>query len=730
MAGFPEGSALKSQIARRHLAGRGWRVVFIAATVTGIIALATLLFTIINDSFGLVAVQNSVSPSLLALRVDEGRLLAAPGTLSSEDDELLAQGVMDDPNGIGFFGYAYYREHQESLRAVAVDGTLPSQRSAEDGTYPLSRPLYLYTSASILQEKPQVAAFLSYYVQNVNEQVLDVGYFPVSEAVLAADAEELLGALGEEGSVLPTVSPERYDEPIAIAGSSTVFPLTERILSGFAGAGYSGAATLESAGSTAGLRRFCVEADTDIANASRPIQVAEYETCRSVGREPLELRVGTDTLVVVVNPQNSFLQDVTLDELRQIFSTAIVWADVNPAWPAEPISRYVPGQDSGTLDFFTETVFQRELADLSKAELVDVLAASISSGLGRRLERDQLFFEDKLVFETPDGYNQACAADPPASACSLPARDQEDVYHLVVERVVRPDVVAAWTLADSILRRPAVLAEAQADHPNAEVEFRSWLSGTFITSPQSSTPEFAGVRTAILGTLWVIVITILFSFPVGVGAAIYLEEYATDNRLNRLIQTNINNLAGVPSIIYGMLGLAIFVRALERITSGSSLGLVQDAATANGRTILSAGLTLGLLILPIIIISAQEAIRAVPNSMRQASLGLGATQWQTIWHHVLPSAFSGILTGTILAMSRAIGETAPLVVVGASTFITVDPDGPFSKFTVLPIQIYQWTSRPQAEFRNIAAAAIIVLLVLLIALNASAVLLRQRFSRR
>jgi phosphate transport system permease protein len=227
----------------------------------------------------------------------------------------------------------------------------------------------------------------------------------------------------------------------------------------------------------------------------------------------------------------------------------------------------------------------------------------------------------------------------------------------------------------------------------------------------------------------VVAITILFSFPIGVGAAIYLEEYAHKERLlNRLIQTNINNLAGVPSIIYGMLGLAIFVRILELFTSGAFLG-IGDQSTANGRTIISAGLTLGLLILPLIIINGQEAIRAVPNSLRQAGFGLGATHWQVIWHHVLPSAMPGVLTGTILAVSRAIGETAPLVVVGASTFIALDPSGPFSKFTVLPIQIYQWTSRPQDEFRNLAAAAILVLLILLLSLNASAVLLRNRFDR-
>ena len=159
-------------------------------------------------------------------------------------------------------------------------------------------------------------------------------------------------------------------------------------------------------------------------------------------------------------------------------------------------------------------------------------------------------------------------------------------------------------------------------------------------------------------------------------------------------------------------------------------GTVEGTTTANGRTVLSAGLTLGLLILPLIIIQAQEAIRAVPSSLRQAGMALGATKWQTIWHHVIPTALPGILTGAILAMSRAIGETAPLVVVGASTFITIDPEGPFAKFTTLPIQIYQWTSRPQDEFRNIAAAAILVLLVMLLLLNASAVFLRNRYSRR
>ncbi len=341
------------------------------------------------------------------------------------------------------------------------------------------------------------------------------------------------------------------------------------------------------------------------------------------------------------------------------------------------------------------------LEELSKEQLTEILADHVSRGLMRRFENDMPFEE----------------------------RTREDVYLLVMERVVEPKIVKSWALVDSLFHRADIIAEAAADYPEATLEFRSWITPSFLTQPQSSQPELAGVRTALLGSLWTIAITILVAFPIGVGAAIYLEEYAAENTANRIIQTNINNLAGVPSIIYGMLGLAIFVRAMEPLTSGTLLGTA-DPTTANGRTILSAGLTLALLILPVIIINAQEAIRAVPRSLRQASYGVGATKWQTIWYHVLPNALPGILTGTILAISRAIGETAPLVVIGASTFITLDPTGPFSKFTTLPIQIYQWTARPQDQFRNLAAAAIVVLLVLLLTLNATAVLLRNRYSRR
>jgi phosphate transport system permease protein len=341
------------------------------------------------------------------------------------------------------------------------------------------------------------------------------------------------------------------------------------------------------------------------------------------------------------------------------------------------------------------------LDNLNRDELIIVLQTHISAGLFRQLGREKPYIE----------------------------RSIEDIRSLIDKNVIEPTIVKSWDLYTSLFKKATIRSEMEFNYPNAELRFRSWLNGQFLIQPQNNQPDFAGVRTAILGSLWTITITILFAFPLGVGAAIYLEEYAQDTAVNRLIRTNINNLAGVPSIIYGMLGLAIFVRALAPLTSGAIFGLT-DLTTANGRTILSAGLTLALLVLPLIIINGQEAIRAVPLSLRQASYALGATKWQTVWYHVLPNAISGILTGTILAISRAIGETAPLVVIGASTFIDFDPSSPFSKFTTLPIQIYQWVSRPQAEFRNIAAAAIIVLLIMLLTLNAFAVIMRNRYSRR
>jgi phosphate transport system permease protein len=239
------------------------------------------------------------------------------------------------------------------------------------------------------------------------------------------------------------------------------------------------------------------------------------------------------------------------------------------------------------------------------------------------------------------------------------------------------------------------------------------LSLQFITSFPSRFPEQAGIQAALLGSIYVVLIAGFLAFTLGVGAAIYLEEYATRSKIAAIIQTNIANLAGVPSIVYGLLGLEIFVRYL---------GL--------GKSVLAGGLTLALLVLPIVIIAAQEAIRAVPPSLREGGFALGATRWQVVWNLVLPYGFPGILTGVILAVSRALGETAPLIVMGALTFVPFAPDGPLSRFTVLPIQIFNWVSRPQEGFHVNAAAGIIVLLILLLSMNAVAVYLRNRFQKK
>ena len=424
----------------------------------------------------------------------------------------------------------------------------------------------------------------------------------------------------------------------------------------------------------------------------------------------------------------------------------------------------------------------------------------------------------------------------------------QQLQALVRQQVVEEEILESWPLLDAIFNYDKIEERVAQKYPQAKIiRYHSWLGGEYLSSPMSQTPADAGLRTAILGSISLMVIVVAFALPVGVGAAIYLEEYAGHGLFSRIVETNVRNLAGVPSIIYGLLGLTILVRILAPITSGMLFGYnvespknaivttriadaldievttdeltsefveiasdtnvvtneqfeelitifqdtgtyslsndgelpVEEAAprlaeffdlelietvidselflvpregtstlsdeqfialssalsatgsfTVNGRTILSAGLTLALLILPIIIINGQEALRAVPNTIREASYGLGATKWQTIWRQILPVALPGILTGTILAVSRAVGETAPLIVVGASTFITFDPTSPFSKFTAIPIQINNWAKEPDPQFKNVAAAAIIVLLVLMLALNAIAIFLRNRYSKR
>jgi phosphate transport system permease protein len=268
-------------------------------------------------------------------------------------------------------------------------------------------------------------------------------------------------------------------------------------------------------------------------------------------------------------------------------------------------------------------------------------------------------------------------------------------------------LAAAWlALALVIALLVTILTDLIAD---------GWsrLSWKFLTSFPSRRPEEAGIFSAWVGTVYVMALTALIALPVGIGAAIYLEEFASRNWFARLVELNISNLAGVPAIIYGLLGLQVFVRWFRM-----------------GESVLAGACTLALMSLPVIIVASREALRAVPNSIREAALALGATKWQTVRDHVLPLALPGILTGTILALSRAIGEAAPLVTIGALTFVAFLPKSPFDPFTVLPIQAFNWVSRPQPEFHQNAAAALLVLLALLLLMNGTATYLRNRYQQR
>jgi len=245
----------------------------------------------------------------------------------------------------------------------------------------------------------------------------------------------------------------------------------------------------------------------------------------------------------------------------------------------------------------------------------------------------------------------------------------------------------------------------------------SMLSLEFLTSfPSQVFPENGGIYPALIGSLWLLGLTGLISVPLGLGAAIYLEEYAQDTRINRIIEINISNLAGVPSVIYGLLGLGIFVELLAPVTGGGS--------------VLTGALTLSLLILPVIIVATREALRAIPESLREGGYALGATRWEVIWSHLLPRAMPGALTGIILALSRAVGEAAPILVVGVSLYQTYVTAGPFDGYMALPTQIYDWISRPQEVFQSSAAAGIVVAMAVLLLANSFAIWLRNRFQQR
>jgi phosphate transport system permease protein len=295
-------------------------------------------------------------------------------------------------------------------------------------------------------------------------------------------------------------------------------------------------------------------------------------------------------------------------------------------------------------------------------------------------------------------------AEDAATASSFRASSRDAIRRRIQDAVFQ--LVAVSVLAIAVAALALLLVDVISDGGGR-------LNWQFLTSLPSRRAASAGIYNALVGSIFVIAVTAALSLPIGVAAAVYLEEYGGRSRLARLIEINIANLAAVPSIIYGLLGLGLFVRAMGM-----------------GRSVLAGAATLALLVLPVVILSTREALRTVPKSIREGSYALGATKWQTIWHQVLPMAVPGVLTGLILSLSRAIGETAPLITIGALTYVPFAPDSLSSPFTVLPIQIFNWVSRPQAGFHANAAAGIIVLLMLLVMMNAAAIVLRDRLQRR
>ena len=538
-AGYPEGQSLHSFVDRRKRVGQMWHSVFLAATVLGVIALLALLYNVMTESFGYVAYQNEVDPSTLTLNYYKDQVLSAKRLATSEDDNELVKGIKDRPTAVGFFGYSYYAANQDGLKLLPVDGVAPSPETVASGQYSLTRPLYLYTAASVLEEKPQLAAFLSHYLRHTNDERVATGFFPAPQELVDESLQRLERSAGQG-----LLEPGAATGEIVAAGSSTVAPLTQAVADDFKAAGFGGEVGIDISGTAAGFEAFC-SGQADLVNASRAANREEILKCRKAGRPLLEFRVGTDGLAVVTSAKNDFLGGASSEQFQEIFTTADRWSDIDPSYPDKPVLHYIPGTESGTLDFFVSTVFPNTLAEAPTADKIAMLKANVSAGRARAL----------------------------AAAKAFELRTDLELDQLLTDEVVKPKIAATWSLIESIFSRAAIEEEA-LQIPNSRLDFRSWVTVDFLTSPQSSKPEYAGVRTAILGSLWVVFIAFIVSVPLGVGAAVYLEEFAGQSRVGRFIETNINNLAGVPSIIYGMLGLAVFVRAMEAMTSGRIFGAV------------------------------------------------------------------------------------------------------------------------------------------------------------
>ncbi|MGQ0600735.1 MAG: PstS family phosphate ABC transporter substrate-binding protein [Anaerolineales bacterium] len=396
----------------------------------------------------------------------EAAILNSENTQFSEDDNVLVQGVEGGKYAIGYFGYAYYVEEADKLKAVPiskndpVEGVEPNEDNVNNAKYPLARPLFIYSDAKILQEKPQVAAFIKFYLDSLADNITDVGYFPAPESTLWRAYGNLYRALGVEVDVTTTAG------DIVTAGSSTVFPLTEKMAEVYQNEGAQGTVTVDSIGTGAGFERFCKSGETDISNASRAIKKEETEACQAIGREPVEFRVGTDALAVVVSADNTFVDYLTLAELATAFSTAKTWADVRAGWPAEPIQRFSPGTDSGTFDYFVEAV-------MAPANLVDD-KANIEAGEKAILnsENTQFSEDDNVLAQGVEGganalgyfgYAYYAAEGDKLRAIPISAKDADPA------KAITPDVASVNAGTYPLARPLFIYSDAKVMQEKAQV---------------------------------------------------------------------------------------------------------------------------------------------------------------------------------------------------------------------------------------------------------------------
>ena len=756
---LPEGDEFKRITIARQLRGSVLRIHYFVAIVVGIAALTALMWNIIKGSFTMTAVSNTIEPAELTggrelselnseelsiILTSEGRVTGArlrtltqiyilniDTQTASEVRNNRLSSILDDDQ--------IFRDFPDTMTWAqlgddSVAGSI--QASVDILGKNVDRDILAVPVFEILQESGELPDLIVSRFYNEQAEIDDFSLADISnlardfiessspEALRGSEVNTIDGILltptQEGGFVYQTVVEMVIRDAISALEDDALVIEARTAQVEFDENNYERLVLEDSL-----FTRMIFQADNPIVNARRNLLMKTYLTD---GMSDADLRQ------LLLDNFDTF----TASTIRTFAAKEIATAD------RERFLEIVGGETLsklklGSFEFAEILVDQGGLGAVELRELVLELVLPQLSADDARL--NEILDSSQLPLGSVGRVTFKGLRDNPLVVRQLFSNnlDRDDLETLVVAEVVQPRVIAAWPLHRTLFDRDGIdqelidlnefRLEENPDFNEAKLEFRSWLSPKFLFNTLNAQAELTGMRNAILGTLWMIGITILFAFPIGIGAAIYLEEYAGDTAFNRLIQTNIDNLAGVPSIIYGLLGVTIFVRTLEPLTSGSIFGAA-DPTTANGRTVLSAALTMGLLILPIIIINAQEAIQAVQPSIRQASYGLGATKWQTVRHHVLPYSMPGILTGTILAVSRAIGETAPLIVVGASTFIVKDPNGPFSKFTALPIQIYNWTSQPRDADKAVAAAAIIVLLVMLIALNSTAILLRNRFEKK